>query len=429
MKIRIDKQGKKRNLFRDLCGSIMPMTAIMLPVILGTAGMGVDASMWMMNKRDLQSAADAASIAAAWEYANNRDGDIEEAALREAQNNGYDPDSNGELEIEQGVDDEGRAMFTANISQEDQAYFSSIVYTDAIYTSAAAASVVLIPTDDFCMLALDPEADGAVTAVGSVEIDASGCGIAVNSNSDSALDLTGSVVVNIGDLNIVGDMEVDGSVDLSYNNLETNSSRVPDPYEDLEVPDFTACSRAQVRSGPTRITRDTTLNPGVYCGGITITGNENVTFNPGVYIIDGGDFSVTGGGQLLGEGVSFVLTNSGEGSYGRLDITGGKEVLFSAPEEGEDMEGVVFYQDREAPESSQCNSLTGTSAIEMLGAAYFPSNCFTIGGNNDASSSLESPCSRIIAKTIKLHGNPSIGNNCDGSAAKDIGMYSVKLVM
>ena len=50
----------------DRTGSIIPMTALMLPLIVGMTGFGVDVSMWMMNKRDLQSAADAAAIAAAW---------------------------------------------------------------------------------------------------------------------------------------------------------------------------------------------------------------------------------------------------------------------------------------------------------------------------------------------------------------------------
>ena len=86
-------------------------------------------------------------------------------------------------------------------------------------------------------------------------------------------------------------------------------------------------------------------------------------------------------------------------------------------------------QDRDAPASAQCNSLLGTAAIELEGTAYFPSRCFDIGGNNDTASEQTSPCTRIIAKTINLHGNPSIGNNCDGPAVEDIGRVFVKLVL
>jgi hypothetical protein len=427
-----------KNYLKDIAGSIMPLTAVMLPLILGMAGVGFDVSVWMMHRRDLQSAADAAAVAAAYELAGehgiylpeNFDPDDEEntsypeyAAIKEAEINGFNPER-GELEVEISLNDDGLTMVTASIEQQDHVYFSSLLFREDVYTSAAAASVVLEPVGDFCLLALDPSADGAVTAVGAVEIEAEGCGIAVNSNSDEAFDLTGNVSISISDLNIAGGMDVGANVDLEYDSAATNSSRIPDPYQNLEVPDYDGCDYTDFS-----VTGDAVLEPGVYCGGISISGNGDIEFEPGVYIIDGGDFRVTGNGTMTGEEVSFILTDSNESDYGQLNISGGKEIAFTAPEEGDEMAGVVFYQDRNAPDSGQCNSLTGTSAIELQGAAYFPSQCFTIGGNNDSSSSQSDPCTRIIAKTIKLHGNPAMGNNCEGTAAADIGRVRVRLVL
>ncbi len=124
-----------------------------------------------------------------------------------------------------------------------------------------------------------------------------------------------------------------------------------------------------------------------------------------------------------------MLTNSSDGgSYGNVNISGGKAIDFSAPASGDDMEGVVFYQDRNAPASSSGNGITGTADIKLDGTAYFPSREFTIGGNANSASDLTDPCSRIIAKTVVLHGNPRLGNNCDDSAAETIGSASVSLV-
>ena len=423
---------------RDITGSIMPLTALLLPIILGMAGLGFDISAWVMHKRDLQSAADAAALAAAWEMANNNDEVYADfAALKEAENNGFNPDLDGSsIDTEYEEDEDGQSKVTVSLLEEDTEYFSSMIFRGTVKTSAISAAIVLPPIGDFCMLALDRTADDAISAVGNVTVNANGCGIASNSNSDSSINLAGSVVMNVGDLTLAGDLDIGSNVDLTYETLSTHARRFPDPYAGLETPEYTACTNAQINAGPTRINNaanshiTNAAGTRVFCGGLTVTGNFDVTFDPGVYVMDCGDFNVTGGGSMIGEGVSFVLTCSLDGgTYGNLSIAGGKEIFFSAPLEGEDMEGVVFYQDRDAPASSQCNSLLGTAAIELEGVAYFPSRCFDIGGNDDATSSQTSPCTRIIAKTINLHGNPSIGNNCEGTAADDIGRIAVKLVL
>lgn len=44
--------------------SVLPLAALAFPVVLGMAGLGTDAGLWMAQKRSLQTAADAAVIAA-----------------------------------------------------------------------------------------------------------------------------------------------------------------------------------------------------------------------------------------------------------------------------------------------------------------------------------------------------------------------------
>lgn len=253
-----------KNYVGERCGSILPLTALMLPLIVGMTGVGVDVSMWMSNKRDLQSVADAAAIAAAWEVANNYDNvdladiDItqdldyhitqdlddvnydsypEYAAYKEAMNNGFDP-SKGTLNIEFGQDDDGLDKISVSVTQEESLYFSAALFHQDVYTGAAAATVVIVPTGDYCMLALDSVVDGAITQSGNVSVIAEQCGIAVNSSSSSALDLKGNVTIDIKDLHIVGDYDASGSVNLDYDTLETNASAIPDPYKDLELPDY-----------------------------------------------------------------------------------------------------------------------------------------------------------------------------------------------
>lgn len=113
----------------DEKAAILPMAALLIPVILGMAGLGVDASNWMMTQRNLQNAADAAAISAAWEIANGYDFNYETAALNEAQNNGYDPDEEGSsLEVVHIVDEDGSEQVTANLSMKGELWLSSLLF-------------------------------------------------------------------------------------------------------------------------------------------------------------------------------------------------------------------------------------------------------------------------------------------------------------
>lgn len=143
--------------------------------------------------------------------------------------------------------------------------------------------------------------------------------------------------------------------------------------------------------------------------------------------MDGGDFSVSGGStNVIGEGVSIILTKSGSGgSWGNVSINGGNLDL-SAPAAGEDMAGVLFYQDRNAPASSQKNSFLGGATMNLDGVIYTPSRGLDFGGNNGSTSET---CTKLIAKTVKFHGTPAIGNHCEGNSnIRDIGIPNIKLV-
>jgi Flp pilus assembly protein TadG len=419
-------------------GSILPMAAILMPIVLGMTGFGVDVGMWLMNKRDMQSAADAAALAAAWEVVRGYEDQSVEgltlaglgtenyqtypeyAALKEAIRNGYNPELGG-LTISVNEDS---TEVTVSIEQDENSFFSPLVFNRDISTLVSATAGLSPQTGDFCLLALDESANGAVTAVGTVDIDAQGCGIAVNSDSNRALDLTGSVVVDIADLSITGDMDVSGSVTLDYDTLDTGATRVPDPYEDLEVPSYSGCDETNFS-----INGGGAMSPGVYCGGVSISGSGSVTMDPGVYIMDCGNFDVTGGGDLIGVGVSIVLTCSTGDDYGNMDISSSRDIQLSAPDVDEEMAGVTIYKDRDAPSTAQCNMVVGTSEVIIDGAVYIPSDCFRIGGDSDGISLADDPCTRVIAETIEFHGNPFIGNNCDGSAAAEIEKPSVRLVI
>jgi hypothetical protein len=72
----------------------------------------------------------------------------------------------------------------------------------------------------------------------------------------------------------------------------------------------------------------------VYCGGMQFNANADVTFNPGVYIVDGGNFTVNGGGILQGSGVTIVFTSSTMSDWPTATINGGATINLTPPSTG-----------------------------------------------------------------------------------------------
>jgi len=62
-----------RKLLRSTSGNVFIMTAILMPVILGSAGLAVDSIQWVLWKRQLQRAADSAALAGAYAASQAKD--------------------------------------------------------------------------------------------------------------------------------------------------------------------------------------------------------------------------------------------------------------------------------------------------------------------------------------------------------------------
>jgi hypothetical protein len=405
-------------------GAVLPMVAIAMPVLVGSVGIGVDFGLWLKQKRELQTAVDAAALSAAYEASKGYVDFMEAAARRESLNNGYNPENAQEFII---TYDNDNGVVDVSILHPANFWLASF-FVDEPFVRANASAEVSAPEGDFCILSLDTTASGAISTDGTANISQPDCGMAANSRSSTSLQLNGTADIEIGDVAIRGGMDIDGSSTFTYNSLWENMPMVSDPYADLEIPDFTPCNQGSMRT-TTRVNSDTTLSPGVYCGGINISGNNDITFEPGVYIIDGGDLSAIGNGTIYADGVSFILTNSGGtdyGNYGQLDISGGREVFLSAPDEGYEMEGIAVYQDRNAPDlTSVGNKLTGTTRITVDGAIYFPSQGFELGGNDITGTET---CTRLIANTVSLVGTPNLGNSCEGTGVRDFAPPEVRLI-
>jgi len=379
---------------RDSRGSFAVMTALALPVFVGFAGIALEIGTWYAERRAMQGAADAAAFSAAVAYTVGTPWHTE--ALGVAAANGFTNGVNGVSVTATIPPTRGNytsaGTYTAVevvITKPVKATLSTLVgYLTGPTIPARAVAALDIANSD-CVLALNPTASGAIAINGGVSVSMPKCSISANSKSASALTTSGtSASVTAAAISLVGGYSYSGQPGIMT--PQTGQSPIADPYASLSVPSFTdpkGCTGVTVNAGKT-----VTLDPGVYCGDISVNGSGNLILNPGTYIIDGGSLTANSG-TITGNGVTIIFTSSTSvNKIGTVNISGNVTVQLSASTTGP-LPGFVFFQDRLAAtaKSPPNASISGTSSSYINGALYFPGVQVSYSGNSKGGSGIRHP--------------------------------------
>ena len=190
-------------LARDERGVIIIMFALLLPIMIGFIGMGVEVAYWFQDRRDLQAAADAGALAGAYEVAEDRVSSAEAVAQREAEANGWSS-SNGDTILVNNDQINSTFPSSGNFDTDDNAIEVILTRTlqplfigyfmDNLTLTAGAVATVVAGATEACVLALGSGlAPGAsdITVSGGASVTMSGCTFATNSTNNAAIKLTG----------------------------------------------------------------------------------------------------------------------------------------------------------------------------------------------------------------------------------------------
>ena len=411
----------------DTDGGVLAFIGIALPVLLGVSGLALDASVWYAQKRSAQAIADAAAYATVKEIQRTGDETNAKAAAKENA-------------VIYGLDESTGDVLTLNIPPKYGAYAGTAGYYEVIVERPAPVFLAgLLLSDDFnvaaravsglagnatppCILATDPNMQDAFK-VNNGTVRSSGCKIQVNSDDDGALHVHKNGILEGDPINIVGDHIGDGTISSTPN---VNMPAIEDPLADHSAPGFSGCDYNNVAfdSG------SHTLSPGVYCGGIDLTGDAKVTMEPGTYIISGdGDddddddggaaFSVTGQASLTGSGVTTYFDGDSN-----LSINGQGDVDLSAPTSGY-YAGMLFYSDPNADPAVE-HMVTGNGNTRFDGVMYFPNAIAKINGNGQANA--DAKVSAVIARQLRFGGNGTLDFHIDDVAMLPPAMQYLTLV-
>jgi hypothetical protein len=295
-----------------------------------------------------------------------------------------------------------------------------------------------------CVTITDPNStdfwgggEGALFATGTGASLLAGCGIAVMSMGPNAISangqgsITGGGITDCGGENTpLGSQSTITSGSGLPNNTNTNPCSVTNPNLGLALPAVGGTTAsAALNTGPacgsfpngeasqttfdsntnyatgknggsSSTTHPIVLNAGVYCGGLTIQGAV-VQFNPGVYVMNGGQFTIqnsstvtntTTGGDGSG-GVTFYLTAYGGQSYHGFSFGDSNivKVDLTAPTSGPsavgspDYTGILIYQDPGLPAPSgpgqaDQSTINAHGTFTLDGQIYLPTTPLLITG-------------------------------------------------
>jgi len=406
---RVEKRAGER-------GQVVAVTVISLIAICAVVALAADMGYFFDYRRQMQTGADGAAMAGAEQLRRRADdSEIQSAAIGGAASNGFTNGANAAQVTVNHPPDSGfysgnDAFVEAIISQPRPALFMRILgFQSATVSTRAVAGAQDSPN---CVYALDPTATHSFNTSGSASVNAA-CGIIVDSSSGSALVSSGGGQVTATSIAVTGN-----AVGCCFSPTpETSVPPEPDPFAGRAAPQFSGCDYTNLHvNSVTRV-----LTPGVYCGGIDISGgNSSVTFLPGLYVLNGGGLSVSGGGTINGTGVTFYNTGSAGYAYKPLAISGGTMGMLAAPTSGP-MEAILFFQDRSIT-SSQTNTVSGGSTLSFEGALYFPTTPLNFSGNSSGSA----PYTIIIAQTIDFSGLTNLragfGNLQNGNPIKKVAL-------
>jgi hypothetical protein len=398
----------RKNL-KQRSGTVAVMSAICLIVLMGVAAFAIDAGLLQQQRRAAQAAADAAALAAADDlFANyptynglDTPGTAQTKALAAANANGFNNDGvNSVVTVNippaTGMH-AGQAGFAEVVINYYQSRgFSGIWGKDKLNVSARAVAIGQWTPFRDGILVLDPTLPAALSNGGNGAMQVVNADVIVDSNAPNAAVATGSGTLTAPNFYITGVPGTSTSGSGTFNgNIYDNQVPTPDPLAYITPPDPSTLTIQS--TNPTNYSGNRTVNiqPGVYQGGIHVSGQVTLNMAPGLYYMDNGGFSFTGQGNLNANGVT--VYTSPKTTSDVVNVNGLGQVNWSPMTTGP-YAGIALWQARSSTNNIY---LTGNGTSAIYGTFYAQHGTLVTQGNG----AQDVLGSQYISYDVKLGGN------------------------
>jgi Ca2+-binding RTX toxin-like protein len=255
------------------------------------------------------------------------------------------------------------------------------------------------------VIVLSSTANAALTISGNAAINMSG-GVFIDSSSSSALSASQNARITASVIDVHGGVAKSGVASFSPAPV-TGAASLPDPLSNLPAP--STAGLTNYGSVSLSGTSKATIKPGIYTQ-ITASGDASLTMNSGLYIIEGGGFTISLDASVTGTGVTIYnagskFPNSG-GTYGAIGLSGNGAISLSARTTGA-YAGVLIFQ---PSANTQALSFSGNSMEGTSGMIYAPGAALVASLNAQLDSSID-------VNTLNLSGNASANGSGAAIAA------------
>ncbi|MBX9701436.1 MAG: hypothetical protein K2X74_18525 [Acetobacteraceae bacterium] len=398
--------------WRDRRGAVAAVLAVSGTALIGMLALGAEVGVWQMQQRAAQSAADLAALSGV--LAMEAGGNAAAVATDAAGRNGFvQGGENGRTTVVVNRPPlagayAGRADAVEVVVRQVQNLGMARVAIGAAPTVQGRAVALNSVDVSACILALD----GGLSLGGNSTTNARRCALAANSVS-RGINIFGSARVRASDLVTTGPCTGCASGDVWTDDTRTarpattanRPTPVPDPYQALQrwTPAPPAC-----RPGGVQFTRRAaTISPGegAICSNLSISPNETLTLNPGIYYFNNASLDIRG--TVTGNGVTIVMTGNAA-TVGTIQINAQSNVTLSAPTTSlvpgvPEGKGVVLYRDGRASNNGPQNEvrLNGGASMRLIGAIYLPTSDVQVNGNSGAN---YSSCMPIVGYALSFSG-------------------------
>ncbi len=397
------------NRLLDRRGQTLIMLAVSFAMLLALLGLVFDGGRLYFERRQMQAAADAATLAALHEMRrgfDDADTQVRPAARRDAEMNGYST-SDSTVTVNYPAAGLGADSVEVIISRTVPTTFMRVVGRQQSTVAARAAGQLLRDVGGPCVIALrDEEEKNTLTVSGSAGLSAD-CGVWANSPDDQAMSAPGGSQGTI----TAPWTRAGGYTGSNYNVGSQLVAKVAiaDPLSIM--PDTPSAMGAMSNRPAPAKTGTRTIQPGRYTQGID-SNSGSLTLQPGLYVLERG-MKITGG-ELYGAAVTiYVIKNSG-GTNDSVEINTTGVVQLSAPSAADiaggntGIQGVLFYGARTNRYTNTGHHLGRSTADSYYnGAIYFPAEHVDWAGNSNTTGNY----SMIVAETIDITGGSGVAIN------------------
>jgi hypothetical protein len=374
--------------------------------ILGFAALSLDASLLHQDRRAAQAAADSAALAAAnnlfayyrTHLGQDPGGAAAAEALAAAAANGFNNDGvNSTVTVNippLSGDHVGQTGYVEVIVvRSQQRAFSAIWGSDPVPVRARAVARGTWSAANIGILVLDPTSSGALTSNGGSSVTTN-AKIIVDSNSASATTVVGGGVLSAPEFDITGvpGTSTSGGGSIVGTVLD-GQVPTPDPLAYLPEPDPSTMTVQSKKTVKLQNQGSLTLQPGVYQGGINVTGGS-LTLSPGIYYMDGGGFGFSGTGSLTADGV--MIVNAPQSNSDTVSITGTGAINLSPMTTGL-YQGISIWQSRT---STNTLTVSGGGSGSVTGTFYAQHGTLKVSGGGGSGVG-----SQYISWDVVLTGN------------------------